>query len=173
MLVLVNTGNVRSEAVRQSLAQNIINSAQGNLANTSVQQQQINNGYRGEEAQTLNSLGTQRVQANNYAEQLNQQSKGNYQLGLQNMLETAGNLGQTGTDYRANIAQQNILASALETSNFKFGDAKEILNKAASGAKLELDDFIKLAEDNGYDAKAGTDLFLQYKKKIYGTGKVQ
>lgn len=170
---MVNTGNVRSEAVRQSLAQNIINSAQGNLANTSVQQQQINNGYRGEEAQTLNNLGQQRVQANNYAEQLNQQSKGNYQLGLQNMLETAGNAGQRVTDYKANVAQQNILASTLETSNFKFNDAKEILNKAASGAKLELDDFIQLAEVNGYDTKTGVELFTQYKKKIYGTGTVQ
>lgn len=170
---MVNTGNVRSEAVRQSLAQNIINSAQGNLANTSVQQQQINNGYRGEEAQTLNTLGQQRVQANNYAEQLNQQSKGNYQLGLQNMLETAGNAGQRITDYRANVAQQNILASVLETSNFKMGDAQEILSKANSGVKLELDDFIKLAETNGYDAQTGTNMFLEYRKKYLGASKVQ
>ena len=170
---MVNTGNVRSEAVRQSLAQNIINSAQGNLANTSVQQQQINNGYRGEEAQTLNTLGQQRVQANNYAEQLNQQSKGNYQLGLQNMLETAGNAGQRVTDYKANVAQQNILASVLETANFKMGDAGEIINKANSGAKLELDDFIKLAESNGADAQTGTNMFLEYRKKYLGASKVQ
>jgi hypothetical protein len=170
---MINTGNVRSEAVRQSLAQNIINSAQGNLANTSVQQQQINNGYRGEEAQTLNNLGQQRVQANNYAEQLNQQSKGNYQLGLQNMLETAGNAGQRVTDYRANVAQQNILASVLETNNFKMGDAGEIINKANSGAKLELDDFIKLAESNGADAQTGTNMFLEYRKKYLGASKVQ
>ena len=170
---MVNTGNVRSEAVRQSLAQNIINSAQGNLANTSLQQQQINNGYRGEEAQTLNTLGQQRVQANNYAEQLNQQSKGNYQLGLQNMLETAGNAGQRVTDYKANVAQQNILASVLETANFKMGDAGEIINKANSGAKLELDDFIKLAESNGADAQTGTNMFLEYRKKYLGASKVQ
>lgn len=170
---MINTGNVRSEAVRQSLAQNIINSAQGNLANTSVQQQQINNGYRGEEAQTLNNLGQQRVQANNYAEQLNQQSKGNYQLGLQNMLETAGNAGQRVTDYKANVAQQNILASVLETANFKMGDAGEIINKANSGAKLELDDFIKLAESNGADAQTGTNMFLEYRKKYLGASKVQ
>ena len=168
---MVNTGNVRSEAVRQSLVQNIINSAQGNLANTSVQQQQINNSYRGEEAQTLNTLGQQRVQANNYAEQLNQQSKGNYQLGLQNMLETAGNAGQRVTDYKANVAQQNILASVLETANFKMGDAGEIINKANSGAKLELDDFIKLAESNGADAQTGTNMFLEYRKKYLGTTK--
>ena len=165
---MVNTGNVRSEAVRQSLAQNIINSAQGNLANTSVQQQQLNNAYRGEEAQTLNNLGAQRVQANNYAEQLNQQSKGNYQLGLQNMLETAGNAGQRITDYKANVVQQNILASVLETNNFKMGDALDIINKAASGAKLDVDDFIKLAESNGADAQTGTNMFLEYRKKYLG-----
>ena len=170
---MVNTGNVRSEAVRQSLAQNIINSAQGNLANTSVQQQQINNGYRGEEAQTLNTLGQQRVQANNYAEQLNQQSKGNYQLGLQNMLETAGNAGQRVTDYKANVAQQNILASVLETANFKMGDAVEIINKANSGVKLDIDDFIKLAESNGADAQTGTNMYLEYRKKYLGASKVQ
>lgn len=166
---LENTGNVRSEAVRQSLAQNIFNTAQGNLANTSLQEQQARNQYLGDEANTLNALGQQRVAANNYAEQLNQQSKANYQLGIQNMLETAGNAGQRITDYRANKAQQNILASVLETANFKINDAGEILSKAESGEKLTLDDFISITEKNGGNVTDATKMFLDYKKRIYGT----
>lgn len=166
---LENTGNVRSEAVRQSLAQSIFNTAQGNLANTSLQEQQARNQYLGDEANTLNALGQQRVAANNYAEQLNQQSKANYQLGIQNMLETAGNAGQRITDYRANKAQQNILASVLETANFKINDASEILSKAESGEKLTLDDFISITEKNGGNVTDATKMFLDYKKRIYGT----
>lgn len=166
---LENTGNVRSEAVRQSLVQNIFNTAQGNLANTSLQEQQARNQYLGDEANTLNVLGQQRVAANNYAEQLNQQSKANYQLGIQNMLETAGNAGQRITDYRANKAQQNILASVLETANFKIKDAGEILSKAESGEKLTLGDFIAISEQNGGTPQDAVKMFSDYKKRIYGT----
>lgn len=166
---LENTGNVRSEAVRQSLAQSIFNTAQGNLANTSLQEQQARNQYLGDEANTLNVLGQQRVAANNYAEQLNQQSKANYQLGIQNMLETAGNAGQRITDYRANKAQQNILASVLETANFKIKDAGEILSKAESGEKLTLGDFIAISEQNGGTPQDAVKMFSDYKKRIYGT----
>lgn len=166
---LENTGNVRSEAVRQSLVQNIFNTAQGNLANTSLQEQQARNQYLGDEANMLNALGQQRVAANNYAEQLNQQSKANYQLGIQNMLETAGNAGQRITDYRANKAQQNILASVLETANFKIKDAGEILSKAESGEKLTLGDFIAISEQNGGTPQDAVKMFSDYKKRIYGT----
>ena len=166
---LENTGNVRSEAVRQSLVQNIFNTAQGNLANTSLQEQQARNQYLGDEANMLNALGQQRVAANKYAEQLNQQSKANYQLGIQNMLETAGNAGQRITDYRANKAQQNILASVLETANFKIKDAGEILSKAESGEKLTLGDFIAISEQNGGTPQDAVKMFSDYKKRIYGT----
>lgn len=104
--------------------------------------------------------------ANRYAEQLNQQAKGNYQLGLQGALETVGNAGQKLTDYRANVAQQRILGSILQTNDFQMGDAKELITKAQSGEKLTLDDFIQLANSKGKDVNTATQMFLEYKKKI-------
>lgn len=165
---LDNTRNVRSEAVRQALNQNLFNTATTNLANTSLQEQDLKNQYGAQYASTLDTLGQQRVQANRYAEQLNQQAKGNYQLGLQGALETVGNAGQKLTDYRAGIAQQRILTSMLQTSNFQMGDAKDILNKAEAGERLTVDDFIKLAETNGKTSNDGIQLFLEYKKKTLG-----
>jgi len=165
---LDGTSNVRSEAVRQSLNQSIFNSAQKNLADVSMQEQQVNNQYKAEAASTLDSLGQQRTTANRYAEQLNQQSKGNYQLGLQGALETVGNAGQKVTDYRANVAQQQILGSVLQTNNFQMTDAKELIEKANSGAALELTDFIKLVETKGGNVSDATKMFLDYKKRILG-----
>jgi hypothetical protein len=163
---LDNTSNVRSEAVRQNLNQGLFSNAQKNLADTSLQEQQARNQYSAEYASTLDALGQQRVGANRYAEQLNQQAKGNYQLGLQGALETVGNAGQKLTDYRANVAQQRILGSILQTNDFQMGDAKELITKAQSGEKLTLDDFIQLANSKGKDVNTATQMFLEYKKKI-------
>ena len=162
------TGNVRSEAVRQALNQNTTNTAANALAQTSLQQQDMNNRYSAEYAGVLDTLGQQRVGANRYAEQLNQQAKGNYQLGLQGALETVGNVGQKLTDYRANVAQQEILTSVLTTNNFEMNSARDILSKAESGQKLSIDDFIRVAESNGKTAQEGLQLFLEYKKKTLG-----
>ncbi len=57
---LDNTSNVRSEAVRQAIQNSIFRGTQKNLADVSLQEQQINNQYDADYASTLNQLGQQK-----------------------------------------------------------------------------------------------------------------
>jgi len=135
---------IRSEAVRQALYQNAQNQANQALSEVDVQGQAMNNQYRQARAGALNNLGQQSVQARQYAEQLNNQSKAGYQMGLQTMLESVGNIGQQVTNYKANIAQQKLLASALQTADFKFGDVGQVIAKAVNDGQLTMDDFFEI-----------------------------
>lgn len=86
------------------------------IANTKIQEQQTNNQYRADEAQVLNSLGAQKVQAQTYAEDLNARAKGNVQNQRDKFLkESIGGLGDflLKKDYvnKDNNFQMNILKS--------------------------------------------------------------
>ena len=86
------------------------------IANTKIQEQQTNNQYRADEAQVLNSLGAQKVQAQTYAENLNARAKGNVQNQRDKFLkESIGGLGDflLKKDYvnKENQFQENILKS--------------------------------------------------------------
>lgn len=140
------SNNVRSQSVRQSIGQNAANQLTSAMGNASLQEQQANNSYRGEEAQTLNNLGQQEVQSRNYAEQLNNQSKVGYQQSLQNMFTSVGNAGQELTNFRAGIAQQQLVADTLKTANFEFGNIKSALRTAARNGELKAEDIIKIVD---------------------------
>jgi len=139
--------DVRSTNVRTALAQNIRNRSADALARTSMQQQQLKSQQQMEYANTLDVMGRQRVQAENYAEQLTQQSKAGYQMGLQNILESVGGTGQKLTDYRANIAQQRLINSVLQTADFKLGDPKGLIEKAIRGQEVDINDAIRINQD--------------------------
>lgn len=139
-----NLDGIRSANVRTALMQNLTNNSGQALARTSMQQQQIQTGLQGEYSNVLNNLGQQRVSAENYAEQLTQQSKAGYQMGLQNILESAGGLGNKITDYRGNIAQQRLINSVLSTKDFKLADPRGVLSKAIQGKEISNEDFYSL-----------------------------
>lgn len=139
-----NLNNVRSANVRTALQQNVTGQSADALSRASMTQQQFMNQVKGEYAQTLNNLGQQRVQAENYAEQLTAQSKGMYQMGLQNMLESVGQTGQKVTDYRANIAQQKLINSVLQTKDFKVADPTGAIQKAIQGDEIGMQDIVTL-----------------------------
>lgn len=112
----------------QKLHANAINS----IAKTKIEEQQLNNQYRGEEANMLNTLGTQKMQAQVYAEDVNAKSKANVQMQRDKFLkESIGGLG----DYllkkddvnKENNFQMNILKS--KGINFTPTDYKD-WNKA-------------------------------------------
>ena len=137
-------GDVRSANVRTALQQNLTSNTAQNLARTSMQQEQIQTGLQGEYASTLNNLGQQRVSAENYAEQLTQQSKAGYQMGLQTLLESAGNAGNKITDSRASIAQQRLISSVLQTKDFKLSDPRGVLTKAIQNKEISNSDFYSI-----------------------------
>lgn len=136
--------DVRSANVRTALQQNLTSNTAQNLARTSMQQQQMQTGLQGEYASTLNNLGQQRVSAENYAEQLTQGSKANYQMGLQTVLEGVGNAGNKITDSRASIAQQRLISSVLQTKDFKLSDPRGVLTKAIQNKEISNSDFYSI-----------------------------
>jgi hypothetical protein len=112
----------------QKLHANAINS----IAKTKIEEQQLNNQYRGEEANMLNTLGTQKMQAQVYAEDVNAKSKANVQMQRDKFLkESIGGLGDylLKKDYvnKDNEFQMNILKS--KGINFEATDYKD-WNKA-------------------------------------------
>lgn len=170
-VALQNLNDVRSPNVRRALVNNIIQSTLKTLQQSSLQQDQINNQLAGEYASTLNNLGQQRVNATNYAEQLNSQGKANQELGIQNMLGSIGNIGQKVTDYKAGLASQELVTSFLSTADFKSGSAKDMIHKMERGESLSNSDIIKLANDNGKTVEETKEWLGQwdtYKKSLYG-----
>ena len=160
------SSNIRNESTRQALNNATIRGSSNALANVSMQEQQLSNQYAADYASTLNNLGNQRVGANLTAENLNNSSKAGYQMGLQNILESVGNVGASVTDVSANLRQQGLLSQVLKTKNFELENAEDVLKKVSNGEDVTLADMIKIVESQGGDAKTAQDLFLQYKTKI-------
>lgn len=160
------SSNIRNESTRQALNNATIRGSANALANVSMQEQQLSNQYAADYASTLNNLGQSRVNAQNYAENLNNSSKAGYQMGLQNILESVGNVGASVTDVSANLRQQGLLSQVLKTKNFELENAEDVLKKVSNGEDVTLADMIKIVESQGGDSKTAQDLFLQYKTKI-------
>ena len=143
-----SASGINNIGVQQALRQNA--TSQGMQVNSQNQltMQQGNNQLAGENAQILNNLGQQRVASANYQEQLNNQGLASQQLSLQNLAETVGGVGQKLTDYRAGIAQQNLVASALSTADFKFGDVSSIIKDAVSMKNIDPSKAIEIIQSS-------------------------
>ena len=140
---------IQNEAVRQALLQNTQSEVMGRTQEAMLSGQQQENQYRQARAAGLQSLGAEQVAARNLSEQLTTQSKAGYQQSLLGMLTGVGQAGQEITDYRANTAQQQLLASTLKTKNFAIQDVDTIFKKARQMGLMTEDDmykFIKLDE---------------------------
>jgi hypothetical protein len=113
----------------QKLHANAINS----IAKTKIEEQQLNNQYRGEEANMLNTLGTQKMQAQVYAEDVNAKSKANVQMQRDKFLkESIGGLGdyllQKDAVNKENNFQMNVLKQ--KGINFTVNDDWKSFSKA-------------------------------------------
>lgn len=137
---------VRSQAVRQAIGSSAGAQLGRTMGDVSLRAQDANNQYRAQEAQALDNLGQQTVRSRQYAEQLNNQSKAAYQEGWQNLFESVGNAGQQITNFRAGLAQQRVMAEALRTKDFRFGDVMTTVRKAVNNGELSLNDFMTIAE---------------------------
>jgi|LakMenE01Jun11ns_1017448.scaffolds.fasta_scaffold9949110_5 hypothetical protein len=158
--------NLLSEPIRQAMYQNVASGAMQGLSEAELQGQQMENQYRMARASGLQALGSEAIRSRQYAEQLNTQAKATTQLGLQSILESVGNVGQQVTNYKANAAQQQILANALRTADFKFGNAIEMLNKAVQNKELTQDDFFEIINTAGGKGDEITRLMNERLAKI-------
>lgn len=108
--------NSSSVAVQKANLQKLHANAISAISKTKAEEQQLNNQYRGEEANMLNTLGTQKMSVQVYAEDVNAKSKANVQNQRDKFLkESIGGLGDflLKKDYvnKDNQFQENILKS--------------------------------------------------------------
>ena len=160
------SSNIRNESTRQALNNATIRGSSNALANVSMQEQQLSNQYAADYASTLNNLGGQKVAANNYAENLNNQSKAGYQMGLQNVLESVGNASGEISNLRAGMRQQGLLSEVLKTKNFELTNAEDIIKKMSAGEDVKLSDMISLISAQGGTQEQAVEIFKEFKTKI-------
>lgn len=160
------SSNIRNESTRQALNNATIRGSSNALANVSMQEQQLSNQYAADYASTLNNLGNQRVTANNFQEQLNNQSKAGYQMGLQNVLESVGNASGEISNLRAGMRQQGLLSEVLKTKNFELTNAEDIIKKMSAGEDVKLSDMISLISAQGGTQEQAVEIFKEFKTKI-------
>ena len=161
-----SASNIRNESTRQALNNATIRGSANALANVSMQEQQLSNQYAADYASTLNNLGGQRVQANNFAEGLTNQSKVGYQMGLQNILESVGNASGEISNLRAGMRQQGLLSEVLKTKNFELTNAEDIIKKISAGEDVKLSDMISLISAQGGTQEQAVEIFKEFKTKI-------
>lgn len=104
---IIDSLNLEENAAKQNLSDNSTSVGVQNanlqklhanmtnaIAKTKLEEQQTNNQYRADEANVLNTLGTQKMQAQLYAEDVNAKSKANVQMQRDKFLkESIGGLG--------------------------------------------------------------------------------
>jgi len=170
-VALQNLNDVRSPNVKRALVQNAIQSTLKSIQQNQLQQDSMNNQYKGDYASTLNNLGQQRVGAENYAEQLNTQERGANEQRLTTMLADVGYIGNSLTNYRAGKAQQELITSFMSTKDFKAGSAKSMIEKVERGETPTESDIIQLAKENNTtvdEAKNFLNSWNTYKSSLYG-----
>jgi hypothetical protein len=145
-----NLGNVRSANIRQALDVNMMNQTASNLAQSKMAEQQVNNQFKGEYANTLASLGQQRAQANIYAEDLNARSKGNWQSNLSAFGVSAAEAGKFFTEKRLGENHNMLMTQIMNQKYSDFGLSPEVMGRFIKGKQTNEDIMVlkKAAKSN-------------------------
>lgn len=140
-----NLNNVRSSNIRNALDANLMGITQDNLAESKLQEQVANQGFRADLANSLNSLGGQKVQAQNYSDQLNNQSKSNWQGGVSELGKQLADIGLSQTTLKLNNVQQTAIANIMSQKYPDFVIGNEALKSYLNGTYTDAE-FVKLKE---------------------------
>jgi hypothetical protein len=128
-----NSNYARSKNVQTALNQNIEATTGDQVAQSLLQQDQINEGFAGQLAATLNQLGGQRVQAETFTNELNARNKGNYQTQVSRFLSDISGTGMDLTAQKYNQQMNNLMTEILNNKYADFGVNPEIMQKALDG----------------------------------------
>jgi len=115
-----NTQNARSINTQRGLNQNVYNMLMGQFADNSLKEQQVNNDYRMQEAQTRQGLGTEK-RSYKYQNMVdNLMNEANFFKGLQTVGASFGNMGEFGTKYRMNEMDKQMYQDMIATGDFEW-----------------------------------------------------
>lgn len=128
-----NSNYARSKNVQSALNQNIEATTGDQVAQSLLQQDQINEGFAGQLAATLNQLGGQRAQAEAFTNELNARNKGNYQTQVSRFLSDISSTGMDLTSQKYNSQMNNLMVEVLNNKYANFGISPEIAQKVLAG----------------------------------------
>lgn len=143
-----NLKNARSANVRNAFDQNLSVGAMQQTADASMQEQQMNNQYKGDYANVINNLGMQDVQARNLSDELTARNKGQFQ----------SNLSQFG----ANVAENSKFFTKLKANDKMNSMYLDIINQTSNDFQIDPDLLGKLKQGKFSDISEGQ--WLQLKK---------
>lgn len=143
-----NLKNARSANVRNAFDQNLSVGAMQQTADASLQEQQMNNQYKGDYANVINNLGMQDVQARNLSDELTARNKGQFQ----------SNLSQFG----ANVAENSKFFTKLKANDKMNSMYLDIINQTSNDFQIDPDLLGKLKQGKFSDISEGQ--WLQLKK---------
>ncbi len=143
-----NLKNARSANVRNAFDQNLAIGAMQQTADASLQEQQMNNQYKGDYANVINNLGMQDVQARNLSDELTARNKGQFQ----------SNLSQFG----ANVAENSKFFTKLKANDKMNSMYLDIINQTSNDFQIDPDLLGKLKQGKFSDISEGQ--WLQLKK---------
>lgn len=128
-----NSNYARSKNVQAALNQNIEATTGDQIAQSLLQQDQLNEGFAGQLAATLNNLGQQRVQAETFTNELNARNIGNYQTQLSRFLSDMSDTGIDQTNARYNASMNKVLGEILNNKYADFGVDMEVFERVLAG----------------------------------------
>lgn len=131
--------NARSLNVKRALDNATYANAQQQKMNTKLQENQLNNQYRGEEAQMLDKLGMEKAQALHTADVEEAQNKGQYQTNVGTLLGDIGRAGAFETKRRVNDMQVKESLALLGEKYADFGVDEETYKRLMNGTYTNSD----------------------------------
>lgn len=138
-----NLDNVRSPNVRNALDANMLNIVGDNLAESKLNEQNLNNSYKADYSQVLNSLGRDKANAQVYAETATAQNKGQFQSNLSAEGASIANNAQFFTNKKLNDVQNKLLGDILSNKFADVGLNPDVVTRLNEG-KLTPNDITKL-----------------------------
>jgi hypothetical protein len=140
--------NARSANVQQALGTNLMNVTQSNLADSKLNEQQLNNQYKADFAQTLGSLGQQKASAQVYSEDMTARNKGTWQSELSKLGTSVADSAKFFTEKNLNTINNDMLLSILNQKYSNVGIDKSFSERLSKGLSTP-EDFLVLKQAVG------------------------
>ena len=133
--------NARSSNIRTALDANLMGTTQDALANSKLQEQQINNQYVGDYTGILNNLGQQKVGATNLSQDLTARNKSQFENNLSFFGDLLAQHGESFSAFKANQNMNTALSQLLNTKHAAsgLGVSQEVIDKFNKGQATEGD----------------------------------
>ena len=160
-----NLKNARSANVRNAFDQNLAVGAMQQTADASLQEQQMNNQYKGDYANVINNLGMQDVQARNLSDELTARNKGQFQSNLSQFGANVAENSKFFTKLKANDKMNSMYLDIINQTSNDFQIDPELLGKLKQGKFSDISEgqWLQLKKSDNTAVKAFADFYQKQK----------